>query len=84
MIKRFIPILLFIIATTNYFSQISSEWKEKEIGNANTVKDISYLNEIEKEAVIVLNLARLYPKKFVQIELRNYTGLVELYEIIKV
>ena len=79
MIKRFISILLFINATTNYFSQISSEWKEKEIENANTVEDISYLNEIEKEAVVVLNLARLYPKKFVQIELKNYTGLVELY-----
>ena len=79
MIKRFILILLLINATTNYFSQISSEWKEKEIENANTVEDISYLNEIEKEVVVVLNLARLYPKKFVQIELKNYTGLVELY-----
>ena len=67
MIKRFILIFLCINVVTNHYSQISSEWKEKEINNANTVEDISYLNEIEKEAVLVLNLARLYPKKFVQI-----------------
>lgn len=71
----FLLVFIFLYAQ----SQISPEWKDKEIKNANTVADVSYFNANEKEAVIVLNLARLYPKKFVQIEVKDYLGLVELY-----
>lgn len=62
------------ICQQSFFSQISNEWTEKQLDKANTVKDVFYLNSIEKEAMITLNLARLYPKKFVKLELTDYTG----------
>ena len=77
--ERKILSFLFILLSINIKSQISSEWKNKELINANTVENTDYLNDIEKEAVIVLNLARLYPKKFIKYELRDYLGLVSLY-----
>ena len=66
--------LVILILPKLLISQISYEWTKKQLNNAYTVENISYLNDIEKEALIVLNLARLYPKKFVKIELLNYTG----------
>ena len=70
-------LLTFIFICSWYlssFSQVSSEWRAEEIKKANTLENVSSLNDIEKETVVVLNLARLFPKKFVQIELLNYNG----------
>jgi uncharacterized protein YkwD len=50
------------------------QWTDQELNSANTASDVSYLDEIEKEAIQYLNLARMYPKKFLKIELNNYKG----------
>lgn len=65
------------------YSQVGSGWSKVELKKANTVKKISYLNEIEKEAVIVLNLARLYPKKFVEYELMDFNGTPKYGDYLK-
>ena len=72
--KIFWAFILFWICHVTSFSQINSKWDTEEIKKANTVAETSTLNEVEKEAVILLNLARLFPKKFVQLELINYNG----------
>ena len=49
-------------------------WSEQELSKANTAKDISQLSAQERDIVLYLNLARLYPKKFVEVELLDYYG----------
>lgn len=46
----------------------SNRWGTVEIAEANTGKNVTYLNEVEKETLLYLNLARLYPRKYAQIE----------------
>lgn len=70
-------LLLFcfaIILSLHGLGQISQKWTDSEIKRANTVEGCEYLDNIEKEAVIILNLARLYPKKFVMYEVENFNG----------
>lgn len=49
-------------------------WTQEQLNNANTAKNIKYLSQIEKDAIMYLNLARLYPKQFVSNEVEDYTG----------
>ena len=65
----------FLICTLlfpNYF--FSQNWTEQELSNANTCVNIEELSEIEKEAILYINLARLYPVKFAKIEVLPYLG----------
>ncbi len=80
--KFYLMFFLFICSYLSY-SQISNSWSQIELNKANTVNNISYLNDTEKEAVIILNLARLYPKKFVQIELIDFNGTKKYGEYLK-
>ena len=73
--------ITFILGFLNISNaQINTEWNENELEKANTVKSVTYLNNSEKEAVIILNLARLYPKKFIQLELTNFNGTIKYGE----
>lgn len=70
---------LFLTITPVFFlfqcyAQISTNWTTQELSQANTVSSVNYLNGVEKEVVIVLNLARLFPKRFVELELHSYNG----------
>ena len=51
---------------------ISSQWAQEEIYNANTAAQCPYLTEQEKQVILYINLARMYPKKFAQVEV-DYT-----------
>lgn len=48
------------------FAQV---WTTQEFETANTAKDVEDLTSEEKEVIRYINLARLYPKKFAQIEI---------------
>jgi uncharacterized protein YkwD len=52
----------------------TTTWTADELKQANTAKDFTDFNIIEKETLLYINLARLYPKKFVEIELKDYDG----------
>lgn len=69
--KNFQLLFLFVFNALSFFAQT---WTAEQLASANTAKDISYLNPVEKEIIQYINLARLYPKLFVKIELQNYTG----------
>lgn len=47
----------------------AQEWTNQEFETANTAKDVEDLTSEEKEVIRYINLARLYPKKFAQIEI---------------
>ena len=49
---------------------ISPLWTLEELRNANTTKEArSYMHSSERDIITVLNLARMYPKRFVELEL---------------
>ncbi len=47
-------------------------WRQSQIDSANTAKSIAYISAIEKEAILYINLCRLYPQDFVKYELNMY------------
>ncbi len=46
----------------------SQSWNKEQLIKANTAVNIKYLTNVEKETILYLNLARMYPKDFVKIE----------------
>lgn len=59
-------ILIFSIVDTN-----AQTWKTEQLQKANTATNITSLSKQEKEVILYVNLARLYPKDFVKNELSN-------------
>ncbi len=72
--KTLIFSLLLISITNRYFAQV---WSKEELEKANTCKLVDELEENEKEAIMYINLARIYPKKFAKIALSNYWGPIK-------
>jgi len=70
--KTALSFLLFIFISPQYF--FSQAWSEQELAKANTCIFINELSEIEKEAILYINLARLFPLKFAKIEVLQYFG----------
>lgn len=50
----------------------AQSWTEAQLAQANTAKNISVLNEEEKNTIKYLNLARLFPADFARIEIEKY------------
>ena len=60
------------------FSWVSAQtWTSAQLEKANTAKDIALLTPDEKEAILYINLCRLYPQDFLKHELVQYYGTVE-------
>ena len=62
-----LTLLILLISFTNF----AQTWTKEELTKANTLAKIADLTEVEKEAVMYINLARMYPKKFVEIEVKK-------------
>ena len=64
-----------VLMSLVYISQgqiegISPHWTQEELRTANTTKEArTYMHSSERDIITVLNLARLYPKRFVELEL---------------
>ena len=65
-------LILFVLISPQY--SFSQTWSEQELAKANTCILIDDLSEIEKEAILYINLARLFPLKFEKIEVLTYFG----------
>lgn len=64
---------LSILFLTSSFNS-KKEWTESQLNSANTAINIKCLSVEEKEIIKYLNLARLYPKDFAEIEVAPYNG----------
>lgn len=73
-------LLLFLIITAPCFAQT---WTTAQLDAANTAKDVAYLTDVEKEAIMYINLARLYPKAFADYEVANYFGTKKYGDYLK-
>jgi len=68
--KVYLTVLFLFVYQLIYAQDFSTEqYKE-----ANTAISISYLTKIEKDAIMYLNLARLYPVLFLRFVVENYNG----------
>ena len=76
-------IYLFIILTSNFSASFSQVWSQQQLDSANKAKDQTQLINVEKEAIMYINLARLYPKLFATIEVENYFGTNKYIDYVK-
>ena len=58
----------------NTIDSVLRKWTQEEVNAANTAASIAELTNVEKETILYVNLARLYPKKFAKAEVETYYG----------
>ena len=63
-------LLLFIPLLS--FSQIDNGWTNDEISNADVAREINDISDFEKDIILYHNLVRLYPKKYLKLEILNW------------
>lgn len=63
--------LIFLVSICQgQIEGISPLWTQEELRSANTTKEArTYMHSSERDIITVLNLARMYPKRFVELEL---------------
>lgn len=82
--KKYIITLIVIVCLSFALeAQINKGWTANELKAANTVTASDSLGPIETEAVLVLNLARLYPKRFIKLELDSFMGTEKYGDYLK-
>ena len=59
---------------------LSQTWQPEQLKKANTTSNISYLTQDEKEIVLYINLVRLYPKQFLEYELRYNKDTIKVLD----
>jgi hypothetical protein len=76
------PAIFFflLIFQNNLYGQ---SWTTEQLNKANTAREIIYLNQAEKDAIMYINLARLYPQQFVTLELEKYLGTIEFGDYVE-
>ncbi|MEC8033192.1 MAG: hypothetical protein VX119_07930 [Bacteroidota bacterium] len=64
-------VLMFLVSISQgQIEGISPLWTQEELRTANTTKEArTYMHSSERDIITVLNLARLYPQRFVELEL---------------
>lgn len=70
MFSRFIFILLAVL--NGEFYSGAQTWSSEQWMLANTISTEESIGKVEHDALIYLNLARLFPKEFAQIELADF------------
>ncbi|MCQ2235680.1 MAG: hypothetical protein MJZ18_01645 [Bacteroidales bacterium] len=55
-------------------SVFAQSWTQAEINSANTAADVAVLTKEEKDVILYMNLARMYPQKFARVEVEPYDG----------
>jgi len=75
--------ILFICLICCYHISLAQTWTKEQLAKANTAGQITYLSVIEKEAIMYINLARLYPKEFMKYEALKYNGTVKYGDYLK-
>ncbi|MES1216380.1 MAG: CAP domain-containing protein [Bacteroidota bacterium] len=76
-------IAISFILLLPFLHSYTQTWTDAQLDSADTAGDISYLTEIEKDAIQYINLARLYPQLFITYELENYMGVASAGENLK-
>lgn len=70
--RLLIPVYTTLILSTSFISPQTVTWTPSELNSANTAKNVTYMDSVEKEIVMYCNLARMYPKRFTIIEVDGH------------
>ena len=62
-------ILFLILFPVVIFGQIQSKWTTIEIGEADVARSITGISDFEKDVILYHNLVRLYPIKYLEVEI---------------
>jgi hypothetical protein len=68
--KSIYSILFTVIAS----AALAQGWTPEQRAAAATASEATHLTQAERDAIMYINLARLYPRDFARIELPNYGG----------
>lgn len=68
---RYLLLIFCCLLTTVTTAQT---WTQAEINSANTAADVAVLTKEEKDVILYMNLARMYPQKFARVEVEPYDG----------
>lgn len=71
-IFRGLYVVVFVCWVQFLFGQ--ENWTMYEINSANTACDIEELSNWEKDVILYMNLARMYPQKYARVEVEPYDG----------
>lgn len=71
-LKKIVTLCYFLVASLCSYCQ---DWTDEQLSSAATAADINWLTEDEQNAIMYINLARMYPKDFVRIELEDASEL---------
>jgi len=66
-----------------FFFSFSQSWSQDQLDSANTAKDINEITSVEKEAILYINLARLYPQLFARSKSKNIQVLIVMLTTLK-
>ena len=69
-----VSLLIALFLSLSIPHTIADQWTNTELQSANTAAEVNYMTSLEKDVILYVNLARLYPQKFAKIEVENYTG----------
>ncbi len=78
--KRITLLFIFLVAILNSFCQA---WTGAQLDSADTGKNTKDITRVEKDVILYINLARLYPRQFLKNEVENYTGTERYGDYVK-
>lgn len=67
-----IALLLTIFFEICSFHLFAQDWNDDQKQLADVARDISYLSDVEKDAIQYINLCRMYPKDFAEYVVKGY------------
>ena len=80
--RNLLCICLYFSSLLGY-SQINPEWTNSEIKQADVARNILTISEFERDVILYHNLVRLFPQKYLQVEIQNFTQDTETKDKLK-
>ena len=65
-------VLFLLLIPFISFNQAHKEWTKSEISNADVARDIDTISDFEKDIILYHNLVRMYPEKYLELEILNW------------
>jgi hypothetical protein len=76
-------LVLFLVFLMPGFLSNAQPWTAIQFEKANTAENVNYLSRVEKDVILYINLARMYPAQFAENEVRHYYGPSKYGEYLK-
>jgi len=80
--KKIFFISILFISLIGY-SQVNPEWTNSEIKQADVARSIENISKFEKDVILYHNLVRLFPQKYLQVEILDFTEDLETKDKLK-